>query len=1295
MKVHAEKSVGFATMNVDKNACVKLASISDFFKNSFCQVLCLQEVDINVASGPSWTAAWQSKGLYAFLGTAGDQAMYRTSLVSSFPGRLVQLDVTDPSRVTAVIFEFASAGGYEKVIVVSLYNYFSDKEAAAVFLEEIVSALEAIGLKWVILGDFNLTAEDPPLARRLAAGMCRLLDEPFLAQGPLPGTAGGVRRLDFGVSSRSVMAQGVWHEPGIANHLAVAYSFDFAAPVGCSSPMRTSLSSETVSTATWMDVWHEEAFQGFLLSHDVDGAWRLLSDTAERVLSSGAGRCCGLRRSGPWAPRGRALRSKAASAFEPLPLVRLRRFARRLGQLARQPADRRLRDIVARDLELLEDHYGWLDELPLLGIEHHVQWVLDQIEVEARIVRDAGFQRWRDAMHNSLPKQSAWIKRRAALKTGPVCSPVAPGAAARTAIHPKSIIEEAEQEWVARWTMGSVDEAPVADLLRKLPEVPSVTTEVQFTADKLRRACARMRHKSPGPDDWMAGHFLALPEPFWQSLAQLWQCCYVCAAIPRRWREAKVSLVPKASGGHRPIAVLAIGYRVGASVLARELRPWTEQWTGLRIMGGFYQRSCRDVFLRVIHASEDPRMTFVGEDISKYFDSLLAPHVRLVLQHLHAPPPFVELVCSVMAEQWRIFTSGGHFGGSWHRTNKGAAQGDPLSPLVAGAVMYVWSTWVAQDSTEAVSFVDDRSFWSPCSLALRSAKRRSAEVDEAFCFRCDARKCQLAAGPSGDGAVVAASFGYDLKDHLELLGVRIPIPRGAPPALARFVFDVAQARVVCSNAVAQGMWQRGFHYRTLVMPMMCWVGAFASIPSDEVTRLCNSILAVTNYRHACDTPAVAVWEVLGWECNPSFARRWSALRDAVRFVCKPPCWLDEAPLSLLSRRWPTLLPLAAQVLEELGWWTFDHGARICRRDGLGALRSFVVGVDNQSVLCDWLRDWHRMAALESTTRVASALHRGEDELACGLLLPGVPRRSLVLLQGHKKVYHSTEDRNLRNSALATGCSVWAKAARCGVPARDMPACACGLRLPSRPHLAWQCEGTHHLRSTGAAPVNRVEERLFAKVVPELPPAPGVVGADVLVDDLSEALDRALASGSVVVGTDGSVVSEVAAWAIAIHEAGVFSLGVVGEDQSSYRAEVEAIRVLLSALRLCKRRGRVIVVCDCQSALLAVEGRGQAAVLAAELLSACVACRSLGFVVEFFWIPSHGKPAPARWLVPPGGEVVARTVNGRADVEARRCAAARCSGSARERCVQARAMAAQWEEAAIRALARIAEHYNTL
>ncbi|CAE7807875.1 ppdK, partial [Symbiodinium sp. CCMP2456] len=1118
--------------------------------------MCLQEADINEASGATWSAAWQAKGCHTFLGTVGDQSMYTTTIVSTIPGRLVRLDVTDPSRVTATVFEFFTEGEYEKIVIVSLYNYFADKEAAGAFLEEVVTALETIGLKWIVLGDFNLTQDDGPMARRLASGLCRSLDEPFLTEGPLPGTAGGARRLDFGVSSRSVTAASVWHAPGIADHTAVAYSFCFADPGGFSSPMRTSLSTAVVDPAAWLSAWDQERFRELLLATDFDGAWRLISDTAERVLSPGDGGR-GFPRAGQWAPRGRAQRSKAASAFEPLPMVRLRRFGRRLGQLVRQPGDRRLRDIMERDLEYLDGHFGWLAELPLLGIERHAQWVNDKIEAEAKSIREAGFERWRGAMHNSLPKQAAWIKTSVHTRGS--------GFASRTAIHPCAVIEEAEQQWVDRWTMGNVDTTPVASLLQRLPPVDSVSTLVQFTASKLRQACTRMRHKSPGPDDWSAEHYLALPDPFWEALAQLWQCCYQSAAVPRRWREAKVTkvcMIPKASGGHRPIAVLALGYRLGASVLARELRSWTEQWTGHRLMGGFHKRSCRDVFLRILHATEDRGMAFVGEDISKFFDSLVSPHVRLVLQHLKAPSRFVDFACSVMAEQWRVFTSGGFLGEKWHRTDKGAAQGDPLSPLIAGAVMWVWTTSVACSGTEAVAFVDDRSFWSPCAEALSEAKRRSAAVDAAFGFTCDARKCQLSVGPACNGSALAGAFGYELKDHLELLGVRIPVPRGDPPRLARFTFDLAQARVVCSNAVAKGMWQRGFHYKTLVLPMMVWAGAIASIPCDEVTRLANAILSVTNYRHACDTPAIVVWEVLGWECCPSFARRWAALRDAVALTCKPPVWLEEAELTFAAKRWPTLLPVASEVLGELGWWTDRLGTVIQRRDSLGHLRSFELGVDSTDVLAEWLRDWHRARALASTNRVAASLHRGDPSLARGALLPGVPCGSLVLLRGHKEAYASAGNRTQRNSALATGCSVWAKAAKQGIA------------------VSLMCE-----------------ERLLARTVPELPAPPPVVGRDYVVEALAYELDALFADNVTVhVGTDGSSVSEVGAWAVAVQDGEVYACGVSSEDQTPYRAEVEGLRAVLEALLLCRRCGSVVVVCDCQAALWALDGHGRAGVL---------------------------------------------------------------------------------------------------
>ena len=310
-------------------------------------------------------------------------------------------------------------------------------------------------------------------------------------------------------------------------------------------------------------------------------------------------------------------------------------------------------------------------------------------------------------------------------------------------MHPAEVIRQAEEEWIPRWTADHVSCAEVDSLLRRLPEVPSVEVEVSFTAAKLLKAAGKMQGKSGGPDNWEVCHFQALPSGFWEALASLWQVVYSTSRVPRRWREARVCLVSMATGGHRPISVLSVAYRLGASVLSRELRRWTEQWLGARIMGGFHGRSTRDVFLRILHAAEDPMAMFVGEDVSKFFDSLSGPHVLRVLEHLKAPPALVGFVGSIMKEQWRVFSSCGRLGAKWHLATKGAAQGDPLSPLIAGAVMWVWTSWVAAGDAEAVAFVDDRSFWE--LFGRRLGRRQGAERGGGLSFSVPLRPPQVPA----------------------------------------------------------------------------------------------------------------------------------------------------------------------------------------------------------------------------------------------------------------------------------------------------------------------------------------------------------------------------------------------------------------------------------------------------------------------------------------------------------------------------------------------------------------------
>lgn len=1021
----------------------KVAAINDHMRAFPCQVMCLQEVDINTASVATWMEAWRAHGFHAFLGV-GSGGIHRTAVLSRAPGQPIRLpSVGEKSRYSAVALEFQFGCGVRKVLVVSVYGFASDCEAAASYAEEIILAVRGMGMDWLLFGDFNVTVDEAPMARRLAAGWAEPLDSAFLAEGPLPGTAGGSRRLDFGLSAGRLSPVSLSHARGVGNHTAVSYGFSFDDPSGWSAPARASLADAEVSEAAWAQHWDEPRFRSLLLEKNVDAAWCMLSNAAEAALG---GDCRGMvARSASWSPQGAKPRSKAAKGFESLGLVKLRRLSRRLSQLARQPQDTRLRDIVGRGVAALQDTFPWLADLPFFTMEQQATWVQSQVEEAARVELEAGFSRWRNSLCNSTKKQTAWIKRRASVRFG-LANPKWSEAeeVRRTATHPVEVIRQAEAEWGPRWRAGAVEEGPVRDLLSALtPPAGSAVVSPTFSSTRLLKAAARMRGKACGPDGWEASHFLLLPGTFWRALSDLWQCAFACAKLPARWREARVALVPKQSGGCRPISILSVAYRLGAALLVKDMRDWSEGWLGHRMLGGVHRRSTRDVFLRLVEASEDPSVVFIGQDISKFFDSIHAVHLLQVLRFLRAPQQFTDFVQGVLSEQRRLFSMGSRVGARWHSATRGLAQGDPLSPLLAAAVMSVWTGTVALSTCEAVTFVDDRSFWGRSVGALTQAKDLSDGVDRAFQFRCDVTKCQVASAQGGIGSQVASLFGYEHGSEFETLGVRFYLCPGCVPTLARYSFEVADVRLQCINVVATGLTRQAAFIRCLVLPLMSWAGAMASIEREQLLQLRRAVVASVNSKNACDTPALLLWEILGWDCDPVFARRWAALRAAVATACESPVWLEEASVQFASRRWPTLLPVAAAVLGELGWWTSAAGDIIARRDECGRLRTFHVGFDNEAVLKQWLVDWHRRASLQKTARVKRQLHRTAPagDLAQGVLLPGVPANALVVMAGHRKLFPQHGERHLHNSALATGCSVWPSR-----PSRLLSACAdCACR----------------------------------------------------------------------------------------------------------------------------------------------------------------------------------------------------------------------------------------------------------
>ena len=531
------------------------------------------------------------------------------------------------------------------------------------------------------------------------------------------------------------------------------------------------------------------------------------------------------------------------------------------------------------------------------------------------------------------------------------------------------------------------------------------------------------------------------------------------------------------------------------------------------------------------------------------------------------------------------------------------------------------------------------------------AKERSDLFDQAFFLSCDAAKSRVATQMTrcDEGKLLASEFGYACNTALDLLGLHIPLTPGCIPTLLKFRTALAKRRLRLIGVASSHLRFKQFLVRSLVLPLLTWAGGFARATHAELRILCQDVRALLGQRLARDSPAVILHEVLGWKCHPKFAMHRASLLEAVRLcTLEDLSWISEPPPS----SWISLLPVTLETLNELGWWHEDAGRRFCRRDLTGMIRRYYVGIDSFAVLEEWLRDWHRRRALSQCQPVHRSQHRPDDPtLAQGLRLPGIAPHTLCTFQGHVEAWRLAQDAIDRSSALAAGCSAWHKHCRAREFLSELPLCLCGRKLPSRPHLVWVCPCTDDLWAALRLPVDRLEERLFAVAMPEIPAPPAVLDQQAPLAQMGADFDRQLTrQGHAFVATDGSVVDTVAAWAAVIEGAGSYAAGIDAEDQTN------PLPSPLLALQ-CKRLQH------------ALDPRVR---------------------IRLWWVPPHNKLAPGDWTCPPCGED--RALNALAD-EAARVTATQCAqNSGRQLCARARADALARERQVLSCLRRIARRW---
>ena len=95
--------------------------------------------------------------------------------------------------------------------------------------------------------------------------------------------------------------------------------------------------------------------------------------------------------------------------------------------------------------------------------------------------------------------------------------------------------------------------------------------------------------KAAGTDGWLVSHWAVLPVQFFEKLAVVWNMVLDGASIPASWLQVRICTIPKPTGGDRPLAIAALAWRLGATVIAREL--WVARVFPAELYGGMPGRS--------------------------------------------------------------------------------------------------------------------------------------------------------------------------------------------------------------------------------------------------------------------------------------------------------------------------------------------------------------------------------------------------------------------------------------------------------------------------------------------------------------------------------------------------------------------------------------------------------------------------------------------------------------------------------------------------------------------------------
>ena len=1255
--------------------------VADFGCTFPFQIAALPEADIPVRLASGFLNAWKRRQMHACL-SKSESGVHRVALCSQVPFSPCVLNVeAAAARYAAGTFEVQGPNGQgETLLVVAVYLQARDEAAAQQQASEIIAAAASTGLRYVLIGDYNLEQHQAALGFAIQSGGTHACDS-CEGSGDLPKTGPGrKRRIDFALSHWRLPAESVHHrECYFSDHLAVKYHFFPCAPLALTGPCRRKLADRSTKQVEELyQACQTQEIAQAIDSANLDEAWILLSDIAEQCLCEPRENF--VPRSADWFPAQPAACIKNRMALCSPCVAGLRKLHSRLCQLQNRPWDWSLARKVESSLAGVRQLVPELPFFASASLQHSAPAVKQLLLAYEKQERDAILSTWRDKLRQEEHRIRSFVKNRTEqqllYEQGTCVGPTQDGAR-----HPAIAVREQAKLWSDKWNADQCqDWSELSSLLQGVQRPQPCHTNMRVTAEQLLQNARAMVAKVGGADSWEARDLCRLPIGWWDFAAKIWNVAIAHGALPTAWCKAKVVLLWKKRGRTRPISLFSILWRAGARTLATNMRPWVASWQSHFDTGGLPAASVSAAHMQLHQSLRRGAWVLAQQDLAAFFDSIQWGALEIILLHLRAPPELISILRTFYLQSKRIFVLEGAFSQSWTTQLTGLAQGCPLSPYLAAAVTHCWCELTITRGISGFGYLDDRTILLQAGYpleVLRDALQRSADFDRACGLTCAPDKCFLASGQHSDlSRNIALQFDLQVCEEVEVLGLLVDFKGGWQ--LLKFSLRKAVLRLRLLKWTQTCTFKKQKLVRSLVLPCLHWAAAFAAPSRDDLFAVKQEIFSLF---------------------NPWYATDLACIRDVWRFLTRAPKWTDTCPLELAFPKWHEVFPRAQSVLDKLQWSLGADGCRLQRFDPNGAARFLEVGVDSFKCVHRWLTDHYRGVYIKKTGRVVQSFHRRDPNLARGLDLPAPPPDHTYVFSGHRICHDEARSSYLHHASSVTGGSAWfLNAGQRFFNTTVQSTCLCGALQPSRVRITWCCPCTQDLREGLALPTDRAQERLFCQPVPVLPPAPHGVDPTEFAERLARQLSQALQTGRpLYASTDGGSKDEVGAFAI--HFGGQsYGAGTGHEDQSAFRQELNAILFLSRGLtRSASRgaRGKVYIISDCQAAISAIKAQVITSACPSLVQEICLNLQHahiFGVSTSFIWGPSHNKRPD--WVPEDGHDgSLLRQLNERADAHCTEILTRRLQGSLRQRWQVIVRNATEWEYKVIHAAAKAAERLH--